>query len=78
MASSKGSDPNKTTRYITPMGKAPLLSAVDEEVDRTMVGIELRAFLKSFEGYEEALFETQLVDVNARAEQKKDLERRMR
>ena len=32
-----------------------------------MVAIELRAFLKRFEGYEEALFETQLVDVNARA-----------
>ena len=73
MASSKGSDPNKTTRYITPTGKVPLLSAVDDEVDWTMVAIELRAFLKRFEGYEEALFETQLVDENARAEQKKRL-----
>ena len=72
MASSKGSDPNKTTRYITPTGKVPLLSAVDDEVDWTMVAIELRAFLKRFEGYEEALFET-LVDLNARAEQKKRL-----
>ena len=71
MASSKGSDPNKTSRYITPTGKVPCLSAVDDEVDWTMVAIELRAFLKRFEGYEEALFETQLVDVNARA---KDLE----
>ena len=33
-----------------------------------MVAIELRAFLQHFEGYEEALFETQLVDLNARAE----------
>ena len=73
MASSKGSDPNKTTRYITPTGKVPLLSAVDDEVDWTMVAIELRAFLKRFEGYEEALFENQLVDENARAEQKKRL-----
>ena len=70
MASSKGSDPNKTTRYITPTGKVPLLSAVDDEVDWTMVAIELRALLKRFEGYEEALFETQLVEVNARAEAK--------
>ena len=39
-----------------------------------MVAIELRAFLKRFEGYEEALFETQLVDLNATsAEQKKRL-----
>ena len=38
-----------------------------------MVAIELRVFLKRFEGYEEALFETQLVDLNARAEQKKRL-----
>ena len=35
--------------------------------------MELRAFLKRFEGYEEALFETQLVDLNDRAEQKKRL-----
>ena len=39
-----------------------------------MVAIEFRAFLKRFEGYEEALFETQLVDLNARAEKKKRLE----
>ena len=38
-----------------------------------MVAIEMRAFLKRFEGYEEALFEPQLVDLNARAEQKKRL-----
>ena len=37
-----------------------------------MVAIELRAFLKRFEGYEEALFETQLVDENARAEHAKE------
>ena len=41
MASSKDSDPNKTTRYITPTSKVPLLSAVDDEVDWTMVAIEL-------------------------------------
>ena len=58
MVAREGSDPNKTTRYITPTGKVPLLSAVDDEVDWTMVAIELRAFLKRFEGYEEALFET--------------------
>ena len=40
-----------------------------------MVAIELRAFLKRFEGYEEALFEPQSVDLNARAEQKKRLEK---
>ena len=68
MASIKGSDPNKTTRYIIRTGKVPLLSAVDDDFDWTMVAIELRAFLKHFEGYEEALFETQLVDENARAE----------
>ena len=56
MVAREGSDPNKTTRYITPTGKVPLLSAVDNEVDWTMVVIELRAFLKRFEGYEEALF----------------------
>ena len=73
MVAREGSDSNKTTRYITPTGKVPLLSAVDDEVDWTMVAIELRAFLKRFEGYEEALFETQLEDVNARAEQKRRL-----
>ena len=30
-----------------------------------MVAIELRAFLKRFEGYKEALFESQLVELNA-------------
>ena len=29
MASSKGSDPKTTTRYVTASGKIPLLSAVD-------------------------------------------------
>ena len=73
MASSKGSDSMKTSRYNLPSGKVPLLSALDDEVDWTMVAIELRAFLKRFEGYEEALFESQLVDLNARAEQKRRL-----
>jgi len=73
MASSKGSDPKTSTRYVTPMGKVPLLSALDDEVDWTMVGIEVSAFLMRWEGYEEALFEPQEVEVNARAEQKKRL-----
>ena len=72
MASSKGSDSTKTTCYNNlPSGKVPLLSALDDEVDWTMVAIEMRAFLMRFEGYEEALFERQLKDVNARAEQKR-------
>ena len=59
MASNEGSDPNKTTaRYITPTGKVPLLSAVDDEVDWNMVAIEFRAFLKRFEEFEKTLFET--------------------
>ena len=73
MASSKGSDSTKITRYNLPSGKVPLLSALDDEVDWTMVAIEMRAFLMRFEGYEEALFERQLEDVNARAEQKRRL-----
>ena len=74
MASSKGSDPKTSTRYVTPMGKVPLLSALDDEVDWTMVGIEVSAFLiMRWEGYEEALLEPQKVEVNARAEQNKRL-----
>ena len=73
MASSKGSDSIKQPRYNLPSGKVPLLSAQDDEVDWTMVAIEMRAFLKRFEGYEEALFEPQSVDLNARAEQKRRL-----
>jgi hypothetical protein len=38
-----------------------------------MVGIEMMAFLKRFEGHEKALFKPQLVDLNARAEQKRRL-----
>ncbi len=71
MASSKGSDSTKSSRYNLPQGK--VLSALDDEVDWTMVAIEMRAFLMRFEGYEKALFESQLVDLNARAEQKKRL-----
>ena len=55
MASSKGSDSIKQPRYNLSSGKVPLLSAVDDEVDWTMVGIEMRAFLMRFEGYTEAL-----------------------
>ena len=55
MASSKGSDPKTTTRYVTASGKIPLLSAVDDEIDWTMVEIEVRAFLLRNEGFEEAL-----------------------
>jgi hypothetical protein len=73
MASSKGSDSIKQPRYNLSSGKVPLLSAVDDEVDWTMVAIEMRAFLMRFEGYTEALFESQLVDLNARAEQKRRL-----
>ena len=73
MASSKGSDPIKSSRYNLPSGKVPLLSAKDDEVDWTMVAIEMRAFLMRFEGYGAALFETPLEDSNARAEQKKRL-----
>ena len=65
MASSKGSDSTKTSRYNLPSGKVPLLSAEDEEVDWTIVAIEMRAFLMRFEGCTEALFESQLVDANA-------------
>ena len=57
MASSKGSDPKTQTRYVAPSGKIPLLSALDDEVDWTMVEIEVRAFLMRCEWYEEALFE---------------------
>ncbi len=73
MASSKGSDPIKSSCYNLPSGKVPLLSAVDDEVDWTMVAIEMRAFLMHFEGYTEALFESLLVDANARAELKRRL-----
>ena len=37
MASSKGSDSNKSSRYNSPSGKVPLLSASDDDVDWTMV-----------------------------------------
>ena len=57
MASSKGSDSIKQPRYNLPSGKVPLLSAQEDEVDWTMVAIEMRAFLKRFEGHEEALFD---------------------
>ena len=42
MASSKGSDPKAQTRYVSPSGKIPPLSASDDEVDWTMVEIEVR------------------------------------
>ena len=73
MASSKSSDPKTQTRYVAPSGKIPLLSALDDEVDWTMLEIEVRAFLMRCEGYEEALFEPQEVEANARVEQKKRL-----
>ena len=76
MASSKGSDPKTQTRYVpvvSTSGKIPPLSASDDEVDWTMVEIEVRAFLMRSEGYEEALFEPQEVEQNARIEQKKRL-----
>jgi len=74
MASSKGSDPIKSTRsYNLPTGKVPLLSESDDDVDWTMVAIAMRAFLMRFEGFTEALFEAQMVDVAARAEQKRRL-----
>ncbi len=53
MASSKGSHPIKLSRYNLPSGKVPLLSAVDNEVDWTMVDIEVRAFLMR-QGHTEA------------------------
>ena len=74
MASSKGSDPIKSSRSNNlPTGKVPLLSESDDDVDWTMVAIAMRAFLMRFEGFTEALFEAQMVDVAARAEQKRRL-----
>jgi hypothetical protein len=67
------SDPKTQTRYVAPSGKIPLLSASDDEVDWTMVKIEVRAFLMRSEGYEEALLEPQEVEANACIEQKKRL-----
>ena len=73
MVASKGSDSNKPSRYNVPSGKVPLLPTSDDDVDWTIVAIEMRAFLMRFEGHEEALFEAQLKDVHARAEQKRRL-----
>ena len=66
MVASKGSDPNKTTRYITPTGKVPLLSAVDDEVDWTMVTIELSAFLKRFEGMKKHCLKRKYLEITMR------------
>ncbi len=72
MASSKGSDSTKSSRYNAPWAKYRFYQ-IQTMVLRTMVVIAMRAFLKRFEGHEEALFESHLKDLNARAEQKRRL-----
>ncbi len=57
MASSKGSEDSTKSRYNSPMGKVPLLSESDDEVDWNRVTLSMRAFLMRFEGHVVALFE---------------------
>ena len=44
MASSKGSDSTRSTRYNVLSGKVPLLPISDDDVDWTNEAIEMRAF----------------------------------
>ncbi len=55
MVAREGSDPKKTTRYNLPTDKVPLLSELDDEVNWTTVGIEVRAFLMRWKGYEDVI-----------------------
>ena len=73
MASSKGSEDSTKSRYNPLAGRVPQLPASDDEVNWTEVTTTMRAFLMRFEGFKTALFEPQRVDLAARDEQRKRL-----